>query len=198
MSLLREIMGWPAAKRRKAALGLAAGAAAFAVALVALPLWLAHRHYDEALEDIDKRLVRYERLAAARPQLEQKLEAVRALGSRKYFLKASAASLSAAEVQDRVRQFIEGAGGRVISVQMGTARDEGRFKQVPVTVQANANVVVMRRILHALETNEPYLFVDSLLVRAQVPPGYKPAPGFEPEMFIQFDVSGYAVPGAGP
>jgi hypothetical protein len=97
-----------------------------------------------------------------------------------------------------VRQFIEGAGGRVISVQMGTARDEGRFKQVPVTVQANANVVVMRRILHALETNEPYLFVDSLLVRAQVPPGYKPAPGFEPEMFIQFDVSGYAVPGAGP
>ena len=53
---------------------------------------------------------------------------------------------------------------------MGTPRDEGKFKLVPVTVQANANIVVTRRILHALETTEPYLFVDSLLVRAQVPP----------------------------
>jgi general secretion pathway protein M len=197
MSLLREVVGWPAAKRRKAAIGLAAVVAALALAIVALPLWLAHRHYDDALEDIDKRLLRYERLAAARPQLEQKLEGVRALDSRKYFLKASAASLSAAEVQDRVRQFIESAGGRVISVQMGTPRDEGKFKQVPVTVQANANVIVARRILYALETSEPYLFVDSLLVRAQVPPGYKPPPGFEPEMFIQFEVSGFAIPGAG-
>jgi hypothetical protein len=190
-------MGWQADKRRKAALGLAAGAAVLVLVVVALPLWFAHQHYDDALEDIDKRLVRYERLAASRGQLEQKLEGVRALGSRKYFLKASAASLSAAEVQDRVRQFIEGAGGRVISVQMGTARDEGKFKQVPVTVQANANILVTRRILHGLETNEPYLFVDSLVVRTQVPPGHKPAPGFEPEMFIQFDVSGYSVPGSG-
>ncbi len=197
MSLLREIMGWPAAKRRKAAIGMAAGVAALLLATLALPLWFAHQHYDDALEDIDKRLVRYERLAAARLQLEQKLEGVRAMGSRKYFLKASAASLSAAEVQDRVRQFIESAGGRVISVQMGTPRDEGKFKQVPVTVQANANIMVTRRILHALETNQPYLFVDSLVVRAQVPPGYKPPPGFEPEMFIQFEVSGYAIPGSG-
>lgn len=197
MSLFREFMGWPADKRRKAAIGLAAGAAVLLIAVVALPLWFAHQHYDDALEDIEKRLVRYERLAASRGQLEQKLEGVRALGSRKYFLKASAASLSAAEVQDRVRQFIESAGGRVISVQMGTARDEGKFKQVPVTVQANANILVARRILHALETNEPYLFVDSLVVRTQVPPGHKPAPGFEPEMFIQFDVSGYSVPGSG-
>ncbi|MBK8322165.1 MAG: hypothetical protein IPL06_05380 [Betaproteobacteria bacterium] len=197
MSLLREIMGWPAAKRRKAAIGMAAGVAALLLAMLALPLWFAHQHYDDALEDIDKRLVRYERLAAARLQLEQKLEGVRAMGSRKYFLKASAASLSAAEVQDRVRQFIESAGGRVISVQMGTPRDEGKFKQVPVTVQANANIMVTRRILHALETNQPYLFVDSLVVRAQVPPGYKPPPGFEPEMFIQFEVSGYAIPGSG-
>ncbi len=197
MSIFREVMGWPADKRRKAAIGLAAGIAALAIVAVALPLGFAHQHYDDALEDIDKRLVRYERLAAARPQLEQKLEGVRALGSRKYFLKASAASLSAAEVQDRVRQSIESAGGRVISVQMGVARDDGRFKQVPVTVQANANILVTRRILHALESNEPYLFVDSLLVRAQVPPGYKPPPGFEPEMFIQFEVSGFAIPGGG-
>jgi general secretion pathway protein M len=188
-------MGWPPEKRRKAALGFLALAVAVVLAIVAVPLWLSHRHYDEALDDIDRRLLRYERLAAARPELQQKLEAVRALGSRKYFLKASAASLSAAEIQERVRQFIEGNGGRLISVQVGQPKEEGRFRQVTVTVQANASIVGTRKLLYAIETAEPYLFVDSLTVRAQVPPGFKPAPGFEPEMFIQLDISGFALAG---
>lgn len=192
---MRAILGLPPEKRRKAALGLFAAVVVAAVALVAIPLWMAHRHYNEALEDIDGRLVRYERLAAARPALQQKLEAVRALGSRKYFLKASAPSLSAAEIQERARQFVESNGGRLISVQVATPKDDGRFRQVTVTVQANANITATRKILHSLETGEPYLYVDSFTIRAQVPPGFKPAPGFEPEMFIQLDVSGFAIVG---
>lgn len=190
---MRAVMGWPPEKRRKAAIAFLVAAVAGVVALVALPLWAAHRHYDEALGDIDRRLLRYERLAAARPQLQQKLDAVRALGSRKYFLKASAPSLAAAEIQERVRQFVEGNGGRLISVQVAQPREEGRFRQITVTVQANANIVATSKILHSVETSEPYLLVESLMVRAQVPPGFKPAPGFEPEMFIQLDVSGFAV-----
>ncbi|NJD87497.1 MAG: hypothetical protein FIB05_05740 [Betaproteobacteria bacterium] len=191
--MMRTVMGWPADKRRNAALGLLAAAVALALAIVALPLWLAHRHYDDTLEDIDRRLVRYERLAAARPALEKKLEAVRAVGSRKYFLKTGAASLSAAEIQDKVRQFVEGNGGRIISVQPVAPRDEGRFRQLTVTIQANASIVALRRILLQLETNEPYLFVDSLVVRSQVPPGFKPLPGMDPEMFVQFDITGFAL-----
>jgi hypothetical protein len=190
---MRAVMGWPAEKRRKAALGFLALVAALGIALVALPVWLAHRHYDTLLEDIDRRLVRYERLSAARPALERKLEAVRALGSRKYFLKAGAASLSAAEIQDKVRQFVEGNGGRIISVQPAAPRDEGRFRQVTVTIQANANIMALRKILLQLETSEPYVFVDTLTVRAQVPPGFKPSPGMDPEMFIQFDITGFAL-----
>jgi general secretion pathway protein M len=189
------VMGWPPEKRRKAALGFLAAAIVAAMAAFALPLWLAHQHYDEALEDIDRRLVRYERLAAARPALQQKLEAVRALGSRKYFLKASAPSLSAAEIQERVRQFVEGQGGRLISVQVAQPKEEGGFRQVTVTVQANANISGTHKILHAIESGEPYLFVDAMTIRAQVPPGFKPAPGFEPEMFIQLDISGFATAG---
>ncbi len=190
---MRAVMGWPPEKRRHAAIGFLVACVAAAVAVIALPLWLAHRHYDEALDDIDRRLLRYERLAAARPQLQQKLESVRALGSRKYFLKASAPSLAAAEIQERVRQFVEGNGGRLISVQVAQPREDGRFRQVTVTVQANANIIATRKILHGVETSEPYLLVESLMVRAQVPPGFKPAPGFEPEMFVQLDVSGFAI-----
>ncbi|HQW38786.1 MAG TPA: type II secretion system protein GspM [Usitatibacteraceae bacterium] len=190
---MRAVMGWPADKRRKAALGLLAGVVLLALAVVALPLWLAHRHYDEALDDLGSRLVRYERLAAARPALQAKLEAVRAVGSRKYFLKAAAASLAAAEIQERARQFVEGNGGRLISVQVAQPKEDGRFRQVTVTVQANANIFATRKILHAIESAEPYLFVDAMTIRAQVPPAFKPAPGFEPEMFVQLDVSGFAI-----
>ena len=192
---MRAVMGWPPEKRRKAALAFLAGAVAIGIAVIAVPVWLAHRHYDRALEDMDARLMRYERLAASRPALEQKLEAVRAMGGRKYFLKASAASLSAAEVQDRVRQFIDATGARLISVQVGAPKEDGRFRQVTVTVQLNASTPSLRRILLALESAEPSIFVDSLMVRAQVPPGYKMQPGFEPEMFIQLDISGFAVAG---
>lgn len=192
---MRAVMGWSAEKRRKAAIGFLLAAAAVVVAIVGLPLWLAHRHYSDALEDIDRRLARYERLAAARPALQKKLEAVRAVGSRKYFLKASASSLAAAEIQERVRQHVESNGGRLISVQVAQPKEDGRFRQVTVTVQANANIYATRKILQAIEANEPYVFVDSLMVRAQVPPGFKPAPGFEPEMFIQLDISGFAVAG---
>lgn len=192
---MRAILGWAPEKRRKAALAFLVGALALFALLVALPMWLAHRHYDAALDDMDRRLSRYERLAAARPALERKLVAVRAMDSRRYFLKASAASLSSAEMQERVRQFVEAAGGRIVSVQVGQPRDEGRFRQVSVTLQLNASTPVLRKILLALESSEPYVFVDSLVVRAQVPPGYKPPPGMEPEMFIQLDVSAYAIAG---
>jgi len=192
---MRAVMGWAPDKRRKAALAFLAAAAALVAVIVSLPLWLAHRHYNEALDDMDRRLMRYERLAAARPTLESKLEAVRAMDSRKYFLKASAASLSSAEMQERVRQFVEAAGGRIVSVQLGQPKDDGRFRQVSVTLQLNANTQALRKILLALESSEPYVFVDSLIVRAQVPPGYKPPPGFEPEMFIQLDISAYAIAG---
>jgi hypothetical protein len=57
-----------------------------------------------------------------------------------------------------------------------------------------ANIFALRKILHAIENYTPYLFVDNLLVRSQVPGNFKPGPGAEPEMFVQFDVYGYALP----
>ncbi len=81
-------------------------------------------------------------------------------------------------------------------MQVVQPRDEGRFRQVTVTVQANANIAALRKILPAASRRrEPYVFVDAMTVRAQVPPGYKPAPGVEPEMFIQLDISGFAIAG---
>ena len=56
-----------------------------------------------------------------------------------------------------------------------------------------ANIFALRKILHAIENNTPFLFVESLQVRTQVPPNYHPQPGVEPEMFVMLDVSGYSL-----
>jgi len=188
----------PGERRRAVALGLLGVVAiALSVALVA-PLWMAHRHYDTALDDLIQRLERYERLGEARPELEKKLEGVKALGSRKFFLKATAASLAAAEVQEQVRRIIESSGARVTSVQVAQPKEDAGFRQFGVSAQFSANVGALRRVLLAVDSAEPYLLVDTLSIRSQVPPNFKAPPGFEPEMYVQLDVVGYAMKGTTP
>ena len=184
-------------RRRGLALGLLLAGALLLALVVVIPLWMAHRHYDSVLDDMGQRLERYERLAEARPALERRLEGVKAQGSRKFFLKASGASLAAAEIQEQVRRIIESGGARVTSVQVAQPKDEAGFRQFGVSAQLTANIAALRRVLLAVDSAEPYLLVDTLTIRSQVPPNFKAPPGFEPEMYVQLDVIGFSVKGAG-
>ena len=183
------------AQSRRAAVGLLLAATVAIVLAVALPVWLLHRHYDSALADNVGKLERYERIAATRAEVAKQLEAMRSKEARKFFLRSGAPALSAAEAQETIRTLVEGSGGRLITMQAPTSKEEGRYRQITVNVQLTASVFALRKILHATENNIPYLFVDNLTVRSQVPGNFRPQPGAEPEMFVQFDVSGYALTG---
>jgi len=180
---------------RRAALGLLIGALVLVVGAVALPVWLLHRHYDAALADAADRLDRYSRIAGARPVIAQQLEAMRAKETRKFFLRGGAPALSAAEAQEAVRSIVEGSGGRLITMQAPVSKDDGRYRLISVNVQLTATVQAARKILDGIENHAPYLFIDNLMIRSQVPSSFRPAPGAEPEMFLQFDVSGYSLTG---
>jgi general secretion pathway protein M len=180
---------------RNLAIGLLVAAIAVIVAGVASPIWLLHRQYDVALADNAGKYDRFRRIAGTRPELAKQLDAMRAKDTRKFFLRSGAAALSAAEAQEAIRGLVEAGGGRLITMQAPTSRDEGRYRQVSVNVQLTANIFALRKILHAIENNTPYLFIDNLQVRTQVPPNHRPQPGAEPEMFVSFDVSGYALTG---
>jgi general secretion pathway protein M len=181
---------------RQLAVALLVAALLVAFAVVAVPFWLLHRHYDTAIADSIDKLERYKRIASTRPVVTNELEAMRAVKINRFFLRGGAASLSAAEAQEAVRALVESSGGRLITMQAPVSKDDGRFRQVSANVQIAANIFALRKILHAIENNVPYLFVDNLTVRTQVAGNFKPAPGAEPEMFIQFDVSGYTLQGA--
>jgi general secretion pathway protein M len=180
---------------RRLALGLLVGAIVLAAAAVAIPIWVANRHYDNALAESLDKLDRYRRIAATRPEIARDLEAMRGHDPRRFFLRSGAAALSAAEAQEVLRSIIEAGGGRLITMQAPSSRDDGRYRQVTVNVQLTANVIALRKILSAIETRTPFVFVDNLMVRSQVPSNFKPGPGAEPEMFVQFDVSGYTITG---
>ena len=183
-------------RSRRAALGILAAMVLAVIVAIAIPIWLLHRHYDVALaQDFDK-LERYRRIAATRPQVLREIEAMSSRDPRKFFLRSGAAALSAAEAQEAIRGLVESSGGRLITMGAPASREEGRYRQVTVNVQLTANIFALRKILNAIESNTPYLFVDNLTVRTQVPAAFRPAPGAEPEMFVQFDISGYAIPAA--
>ena len=179
---------------RRLAILLAVLAVAAIIAAIAGPVWMAHRWYDRNLAEATDKLERYRRVAAMRPEVAKQLDALRNKDTRRFFLRSGAAALSAAEAQQAIQALVEGAGARLISVQAPPAKDDGRYRQVTVNVQMTANIFALRKILHAVENHTPYLFVDNLLVRSQVPGNFKPGPGAEPEMFVQFDVYGYALP----
>jgi general secretion pathway protein M len=180
---------------RQLAVGLLAAVVIAVVAMVAIPVWMLNRHYDVALEDAANRLDRYRRIATTRPEVAKQLEAVRAKESRKFFLRSGAISLSAAEASEAVRAIVEANGGRLITMQAPSVRDEGRYRQITAAVQLTANIFALRKILHAIESNTPYLFLDNLVVRSQVPGNFRPGPGAEPEIFVSFDLTGYTQTG---
>ena len=183
-------------RSRQMAIGLLVAAIVVIGAVIAIPVWMVNRHYDNALGDYSDKLARYRGIAAARPQVTRQLDAMRAKETRKFFLRSGTSALAAAEVQETLRALVESSGGRLITMQGLTPKDEGRYRQIGVNVQLTANIIALRKILHQVESNTPYLFIENLLVRSQVPANFKPQPGNEPEMFVQFDVYGYALTGS--
>jgi hypothetical protein len=183
-------------RSRQLAVGLLVVVAVAIIAAIAVPEWLLRRHYDAAVAESLDKLDRFRRIAGTRPQVQRQLEAMASRDPRKFFLRSGAAALSAAEAGEAVRSLVEASGGRLITMGAPSSRDEGRYRQVTVNVQMTANIFALRKILNTIETNTPYLFVDNLTVRTQVPAAFKPTPGAEPDMFVQFDISGYAITGS--
>ena len=183
-------------RNRQLALGILVAVIAAAIAVVAIPVWLRHRHYDAAIADLTDKMERYQRLAATRPEVARQLEAIRAKDARRFYLKNAGPALAAAEVQEALRQVIESSGGRLVGIGTPAAKDDGRYRQITVNVQFTANMPALRRILHTVESGTPYVFVENLMIRSQVNANHKPIPGQEPEMFVSFDAHGFALTGS--
>jgi hypothetical protein len=136
---------------------------------------------------------RYRRSRAQAPELRRALDAMRERDGRRFYLKNTAPNLAGAELQELVRAAIESNGGRITTSQNQVPRDEGRFRQISVSVQFFASTPALQKILYAIEAGPPYVLVENMTLRPlNAFRGYKPLPGQEPEVNVQIDAAGYA------
>ncbi len=163
------------------------------ICLVAVPVVLLHRHYDQHIQRMTRQLQSQSAFNAMGPQVARALEALKSRDASRLYLKGGTAALASAELQDQVKSLVEAAGGRFVSATGLAHKDDGQYRTVAATFQINLGNANLRRLLHALETQEPFLFVDNLTIRSLVAPGFRAPPGYsEPEVYVQMDVSAIA------
>jgi len=183
----------PPSQQRALAVALLVVALLLVLSVLLLPLLLLHKHYDDTIAAVTDRLERYRRVAAQAPEYRKALEAMREKDGRRFFLKNTAPNLAGAELQEQVRAAIEGNGGRITTSQNQGPRDDGRFRQIVVTVQFFATTPALQKILLAIEGQPPYLAIENMSIRPlNAFRGFKPGPGQEPEVNVQLDVAGFA------
>jgi len=180
-------------RQRLLAMALLVAAVAIALSVLLLPVLLLHKHYDDTIAELADRLERYGRVAAQAPEYRKALDAMREKDGRRFFLRNTAPNLAGAELQEQVRAAIESNGGRITTSQNQGPKEEGRFRQIIVTVQFFATTPALQKILYALEAQPPYLSIENMTLRPlNAFRGFKPAPGQEPEVNVQLDVAGLA------
>ena len=185
-------MNWPIGLRgRLLAVGLLLLATCAVIAAVAIPSYVLYYRYDDALAAAQERIDRYRRVSSQRPDYQRALDLLKARESARFFLKNTAPNLGGAELTDLVRQIVEINGSRLASIQAATVKDEGGFRVYSLNVGFNATPASLQKVLYAIETSIPYLFIDSTTIRATVPRGYKPPPNQEPEVSATMEVQAY-------
>ncbi len=166
------------------------------LALVFLISWMnikAHAHYDEAITDRMDQLARYNRVAAAKADFEQAIKMVKEKDATRFYLKSSTPALAAADIQQIVQTVIEAHGLRTDSIQIAPHKDIDGRRQITLNLRLRGKLQGVRDVLYSLESTQPYLFVENLVVQATVRSNYVPVPGVEPEVTVGFDLSGFAM-----
>lgn len=114
------------------------------------------------------------------------------------YLDGDTDALAAASLQEVVNATVEGSGGRLRSIQILPAKDDGKFRRISVRAQMSATIVQLARLLYAFEANKTYLFVDNLDVANRRARRRKDqAIEMDPTLIVRLDLSGYMRPEVG-
>lgn len=188
--------GWVS---RLAALALSAGLAFAVYIFVAAPIIVGYAETDAAVAQAADLLERYRRVAAARPALQQRLDALKSRQSEiGAYLSGETDALAGAELQELVNATVAKSGGGLRSVQILPAKSDGGFRRIGVRVQMTATIAQVLHVLHGLEAGSTLLFVDNLEVSNRRARRRRNQPvEMDPTLLVRLDLFGYVRPEAG-
>ena len=188
--------GWVS---RLAALALSAGVAFALYVFVVAPIVAGYAETHAAVAQAAEMLGRYRGIAAARPALQERLDALKARQSEiGAYLGGGTDALAGAELQELVNATVAKGGGGLRSVQILPVKADGGFRRIGVRVQMTATIAQVLRVLHGLEAGSTLLFVDNLEVSNRRARRRRNQPvEMDPTLLVRLDLFGYLRPEAG-
>ncbi len=177
---------------RSLAVAILVAALAAVWVLVVAPVRATFEGYDRSIGQSRQLLVRHLEIAAQRARLETELEGLRqARSTTGRFLEGGGIELVAAAVQNKVKNLIDANGARLKSTQILPAQEKDNFRRVTIRVTMAADTEALQRIFHALETANPYLFLDNIDTRSRRRRARRGRSVSQGELQIRFDLYGY-------
>lgn len=136
---------------------------------VARPLLAGYDADRQSIEQQQTLLQRYREIGGRLPQLQAELAELRhAQSGSGGFLEGTNEVIVAAQLQDRLKGLVEAAQGSLQSVQVLAVHDEGKFRRVAIRGRMNLTTAGLQRVVYAIESGAPVLFVDNLDLRPHV------------------------------
>ena len=149
--------------------------------------------------DLRDQQYRFAELIQSKPLVEKRLKEVSAFEQgNQAFLSDAEATSAFSDLSERLKQAVDQnvevqSRCQIVGVSPTAARDQEVYKRVSAAVVMTCDSETLTKILYGLETSNPYLFVDRLVLYRQAPtfqPGGKAAPAAS-LLGAQFTLSGY-------
>jgi len=136
---------------------------------VLAPAWNEYERNTERVLKFRDQIDRYAQLGRQQSQLQRQIKRLKqqSKNNKRQFVEGAAPALAAAALQQRLRDLMERNGGRLISTQTLNVKDNEAFPMVSVKAHISAPIEAIRDLLYSLETGQPHLVVDNLLIQAK-------------------------------
>jgi general secretion pathway protein M len=177
---------------RIAALVLLGLVLAAVYALAVQPYLARYQGQQAELAALQDRLVHLERLAQTRPAVHAQLERLRSAEEGHHgYLTGGTPAVATAELQEYVKEVILASGGQLVSTQAVAAENGAGVMPLTVKVTMRGDTESLQRVVYALESGRPMLFLDNVLVRTLGARRMRLGAGREDALEVRFDLTGY-------
>ncbi len=178
--------------RQAAAVGILVAGLMALVAAAIMP-FMASAGLRGDIEAKTELLAVLERRAKDRDRLKGENERLVAAGSQaRALLDGETFGLASANLQKLLVENVQSAGLTLRSIQSLDPVGDADLTAVAVRLVCRATSESLRTLLHTLETGEPLLFVDEILIKADRAAGEEIAREGPTELAVELKVSGFA------
>lgn len=180
-----------ARQRQRLAVAILGVVVAVVLSLTALPIYVANSSRQNALDETQQRLARYQQIAERDQELLPRYQALRdrqkAAGNH---LRSDTVAVAGAELQRLIKQITTRYQAQIISTQILPAADEEGFIRIGIKVRAKGELPALLQTLYDVETDDVHMFVENLSIRNNAP-RHRQGQGQPRPMDADFDLVAY-------